>query len=139
MTRAAGLLHLTGDAVMKRRLADLPSKAKAECALAFERIGTTVVAEARRSLAAISPSRPGDPPADPAVAISESLNWSVDAAAGRLTVTASVPYASFLEYGTMRMAARPFLRPAAAGASDTARAELLDALSRAAREPGGNS
>jgi HK97 gp10 family phage protein len=41
-----------------------------------------------------------------------------------LTFGATAPYASFVEFGTIRMAARPYLRPA----MDAHQQKLLDAL-----------
>ena len=126
---------------LKRRLAALPIAALAEVATALDEIGAEVVAEARRSLAADGPvqpdpgrrpaSAPGAPPDDPTGRLAASLSVVADPATPHVTVVASTPYATFLEYGTRHMAARPFLRPAVEAHGEAARSRLAEALRRA--------
>jgi hypothetical protein len=47
----------------------------------------------------------------------DSINYTFHAATLTLIVYAEAPHASFVEFGTSRMAARPYLRPALAEAS----------------------
>ena len=63
-----------------------------------------------------TPSAPGEPPARVSGELMDSVAYGVTGT-GRgpsLAVGAGAPYALALEYGTRRMAPRPFLRPALA-------------------------
>ncbi len=126
----SGSAAAPGLPALARALADLPAAAQAEVGAALDEVAADVVAVARRSLGTASPSAPGDPPADPTGALAASLSATRDGL--QATVAASAPYAGYLEYGTRRMAARPFLRPAVAATAETARAKLRAALARAA-------
>lgn len=50
-----------------------------------------------------------------------------------IRLVADVGYAPFVEYGTRRMAARPFLRPALAAAEASLRGRLVAALPKGAQ------
>lgn len=73
-----------------------------------------VVKDIRANWSSHAPSGPGKPPA----VVSGQLDASIDvkkANNGRridATILIQATYASFLEYGTKNMAARPFVRPA---------------------------
>lgn len=59
------------------------------------------------------PSKPGEPPnADTRVLDSNIETKLEDTRRPRVTVTSHAPYSAPLEYGTEKMAARPFMRPA---------------------------
>lgn len=118
-------------AALRSILAGLPAAVGVEVTSALQAVAETVVAEARRHLdsAYATPSAAGEPPADPTGALAASLTV-VDTPEG-FAATAASPHAFFLEYGTTRMAARPFLRPAADAAGDEARQILAAALARA--------
>ena len=118
MTRALA----SGIADMKRRLAGLPGLAKSEAHEALRRTGADVVAAARAGLAA--------GPHDPSGTLAASLSGTLDEGASRVSVASSAPYAGFLEYGTRRMGARPFLRPAIAATREGAFQHARDALAR---------
>jgi HK97 gp10 family phage protein len=127
-------------AALQALLAGLPAAVRAEVTAALGGIGADMVEGARTSLAQGSPSAPGKPPADPGGSLAASLHWSLDEANGQVTVGTSDPAAIFLEYGTRKMAARPFLRPAASAVTEKAQARLRSALVRAcARVFGGPS
>ena len=112
-------------------LAGLPAAVRGEVTAALHAVAETVVAEARLRLgsAGASPSAPGETPADPSGALAASL--AVVETPDGFAAAASSTYAHFLEYGTTRMAARPFLRPAAEATGDEARRILAAAFARA--------
>lgn len=58
------------------------------------------------------PSRPGEPPNADTRLLDTNIN-TVVVGPGRVNVEAVAPYAAYLEFGTSRMAARPFMEPAA--------------------------
>jgi len=62
----------------------------------------------------VNPSAPGEPPKLVTGQLRNSIDYRVDTSANSVTVTvqAAAPYAGYLEFGTVKMAARPFLRPA---------------------------
>ena len=55
---------------------------------------------------------PGDSPAIRSGALDASVTFEMDATTSRATITVLASYAGYLEYGTAKMAARPFVRPA---------------------------
>lgn len=57
------------------------------------------------------PSRPGKPPHYQTGRLWRSVRWERKNVYG-VSVIANAPYGIFLEYGTSKMAARPYLRPA---------------------------
>lgn len=136
---------------LRRRLAALPEAARAAATPALHEVAEGVADEVRAALdggARVGPSAPGTPPADasgggglgpgPAKQVREvsagrlagSIAVAAEPGLGRAAVTVSAPYAVFLEYGTARMTARPFLRPAALEAGREAVAVLAAALRR---------
>lgn len=59
------------------------------------------------------PSRPGEPPNADTRLLDGSIETSVRAQMPpTVAVESKAPYAGFLEYGTSRMAPRPYMRPA---------------------------
>lgn len=68
-------------------------------------------------------SSPGEPPAVDTGRLRNSIDHAIGA--DHVDVGSSVAYAPYLEYGTSRMAARPFMRPAIAEARP-----LIEALIR---------
>ena len=57
-------------------------------------------------------SAPGEVPANDLGMLANSIEVDVDPTQFNMTISASVPYAQELEYGTRHMLPRPFLRPA---------------------------
>ncbi len=57
-------------------------------------------------------SAPGEPPANDLGNLANSINLRIDQPRMVVFVNASAKYAPALEYGTRKMAARPYLRPA---------------------------
>lgn len=99
----------------------MAQKTPKEIARALYAGGQLIELDAERSITAGSisgkghiPSRPGEPPNADTRALDLSIETKVGGPA-LVTVEAggpSAPYAAYLEYGTSRMAARPFMRPA---------------------------
>ncbi len=119
--RAAGL-----DA-LRRQLAALPRAAALATAPGFMAVAEGVADEVRASLGSgTQASAPGGVPDDPTGRLAASV--TAGATAGGSAVTVAAPEAAFLEYGTLRMAARPFLRPLASRAGAGALARLAAAL-----------
>lgn len=58
-----------------------------------------------------SPSAPGEPPAVDTGTLANSIEGKMHVRGREWRIT-GVEYGEFLEYGTPRMAARPFIRPA---------------------------
>lgn len=59
-------------------------------------------------------SAPGEPPASDTGRLANSIRTEYNVATLTGRVVADAAYAAYLEYGTQRMAPRPFLRPALA-------------------------
>lgn len=122
---------------LKDRLAALPERLQAQVRAALAGIGAALLEETRRRLAddtGPAPSRPGEPPRDPAGRLAATLLASLDQSGTAVTLTAAAPYAPDLEYGTRTMAPRPFLRPAGEAVRPAALAACRDALAQAAEE-----
>jgi HK97 gp10 family phage protein len=78
--------------------------------------GDDVAADIRRSWSTSSPSSPGSPPAVVTGELDRSVvaipEHSMSTGRKRNYIRAMAKHASHLEYGTRKMAARPFMRPA---------------------------
>jgi HK97 gp10 family phage protein len=59
------------------------------------------------------PSRPGEPPNQDTGVLANNIETN-QVAPLRVEVSSNAPYAAHLEFGTSRMAERPYMRPAAA-------------------------
>lgn len=69
--------------------------------------------EIKKDLSGKSPSAPGDPPGVVSGKLRRSMTHEVEKTPRRITgrVGTNIEYAIPLEFGTSRMAARPFVRP----------------------------
>ncbi len=112
-------LQPAGLASLQRRLAGLSGAARAAANEGLRQAGADILAEARARLEAGS--------SDPEGNFAASLSASLDPDASRLTIASNSPHAAFLEFGTRRSGARPFLRPAVAAR----RAAMLGSLRNA--------
>lgn len=72
-------------------------------------------------------SAPGEPPASDTGRLANSISTAYDQEKLVGTVSANTEYASFLEYGTAKMEARPFMRPALAEKTE----EVTELINRA--------
>lgn len=82
------------------------------------------------------PSMPGEPPNADTRQLDTSIVVVLDAPNLSATVVAQAPYSAHLEYGTARMAARPFMRPALARRQAEAEALIAQACQSALRRSG---
>ncbi len=73
-------------------------------------------------------SAPGEPPAMDTGLLANSISTTAEGSL-RYVVSASAHYAIYLEYGTYKMAARPFMRPA----FEQVKPGFLEAIARALR------
>jgi HK97 gp10 family phage protein len=76
-------------------------------------------------------SGPGEPPAPDTGQLMASITTSVDEAALTGNVNAGTAYSQFLEYGSAKMAPRPFMRPALVNKRDAARQDIAEEIGRA--------
>lgn len=119
-----------------RHLTRIGSRTRTLVGRALFVAGGTIEAEAEISITAGSvsgkghvPSAPGQPPN----ADTRQLDTSIETVkAGELAVDviSNAPYSKALEYGTHKMAARPFMRPA----TQKRKAEAVALIARAARK-----
>lgn len=114
----------------RQRFTALPDAVAEAMAAGLDDVAQSVAAEARLKLGAAKPSRPGEPPADPSGTLAKAIGAD-RGPDGSATVTVASRHAVDLEYGTTRMAARPFLRPAIVATRDDARRILRKAFARA--------
>jgi phage gpG-like protein len=84
----------------------------------YQRAGVTHIA-----------SQPGFPPNADTGTLRAAINWQPDGPLTR-TISDGVEYGAFLEFGTVRMGARPFMGPAL----ERLRVGFLDRLSAAVKE-----
>lgn len=73
-----------------------------------------VEAQAKLNASQAPPSQPGQGPAVRTGLLRSSITWrpGIDAESPYVDVGSAVEYAAFVELGTSRMGARPYLRPA---------------------------
>jgi HK97 gp10 family phage protein len=135
----SGSLAAPGLVALRQRLDRLPEEAEAEIGDALNQAAQEMVAAVRDRLGRISPSSRGDPPADPQGELASSLSVTIGPGELKATLAVAAHQAVFLEYGTRRMAARPFLRPAISVMQSSARDELRAALARVGTRLGGSS
>ena len=76
------------------------------------------------------PSRPGEPPNADTRLLDTSIH-TVPVGPGRVNVESTAPYAAALEFGTSRMAARPYMAPAAKKEAPNARRLIAEAMRKA--------
>ena len=78
------------------------------------------------------PSAPGQPPNEDTGTLRNSIILTQPAPL-RVRISANAPYAAFLEFGTSRMAARPFMGPAARKNKKVVRALVANAVKTATK------
>jgi HK97 gp10 family phage protein len=114
------MVTIVGTQVVKARLRRLAgAEAVQEVGKALFVAGNRIQTTAQKSITTGSisgkghiPSKPGEPPN----ADTHGLDRQIETEAVgplKVRVTSNAPYSAFLEFGTSRMAARPFMMPAA--------------------------
>jgi len=100
------------------RLKRMAQKTPQQVTRALYAAGQILEIDAERSITAGSisgaghiPSAPGQPPNADTRTLDSNIETEIGGP-GVVTVTSKAPYSAALEYGTSRMAARPFMRPA---------------------------
>lgn len=104
---------------VRLKLGKLSQSAQAEVFKALYVAGDMVAAEAAVSITRGSisgkghvPSLPGEPPNADTRQLDTNIHLEPDRPRMAIRVVSNAPYSEFLEYGTSKMAARPFLRRA---------------------------
>ena len=115
----------------KALIAALPRAVVARVAPTFDDAASLVAAEARRLLGAQRHTGSRRRLGPTAGTLADSISSGRDPEIGGAVVTVSAPYAADVEFGTSRMAARPFLRPAAEGALPDIRDRLATIFAQA--------
>ena len=108
---------------LRARLRKLPAVMATAMPQAMSHAGETVAETARE----LAPRRTG--------ALRDSIVVARDPVTGQATVEARAPYAAYVEFGTVRRPARPFLGPALAASRSAIIKELARALRRALGRP----
>lgn len=87
----------------------------------LEMAGAALAADIRRRIAIEGPPRsaPGQPPHMDSGELHDSIVWEADPINMRVYVIADAPHAALVEYGTSRVAPRPFMRESLSGAAHT--------------------
>lgn len=79
------------------------------------------------------PSKPGDPPMNDTGTLAGYINVEHKSGTLRATVRSDAPYAAALEFGTSKVAARPYFRPARDKIKPEAQRLVQKALNRAVK------
>jgi len=113
------MAKVTGVDKVTRRLRALPDTVQREVSAALHVAGQVIQAEAQHSITkgAVSgknhvPSRPGEPPMNDTGHLKNHIEVTQPGPL-RVLVTSNAKYSAALEFGTSKMAARPFMNPAA--------------------------
>lgn len=119
-----------------------PQRLKAEIAPALQAAGEKVKANAARSITegAVSgrnhvPSAPNSPPNEDTGHLRTNIKVTQPEPL-KVQVSSEAGYSAALEFGTSKMAARPFMRPAAQATQDDAQKLVAKAVKRAIRNMG---
>lgn len=128
MTRVS----VAGTAALEARLGALARAAETAAAEAVGEGAETLRAAARELVdrSAAQASRPGRPPRRVSGALAASIAVRRGAGAASAEVGSGLDYAAHLEFGTTRMAPRPWLGPSFDSLRPQLRARLLRALCR---------
>lgn len=110
---------VTGTQIHRARLARMRRWAQDDVKKQLAAAGEIVRADAAKSIreGAVSgpghvPSAPGQPPNADTHRLDLSIDVVLDPGGKSVRVVARAPYSAYLEFGSSRMAERPFMRPA---------------------------
>lgn len=138
------MVKITGTKAYKAKLAAVrgPTMTKQVGAALFA-AGQDIQIEAQLSITngAVSgkfhvPSRPGEPPNNDTGVLANNIE-TIQVEPLRVEVSSNAPYAAALEYGTIRMAERPYMRPAVARKRKEVVAQVKEAVSIVVKRAGG--
>lgn len=135
-------VRVTGDKAHSARLKRMASEAERIVVQALYAAGQEIEIEAERSITEGSvsgkhhvPSLPGQPPKADTRLLDTSIETAIVSHQPPLvTVTSNAPYSAALEYGTSKMAERPFMRPATAKKKGAAAALVRRGIAAANRK-----
>jgi HK97 gp10 family phage protein len=121
MMGGGGVPRIRGSKEFSRKLARVAGKGKeAEIGRALFVGGEAIQVEAQISITAGAvsgrghvPSRPGEPPNADTHLLADNIETTQEHPL-RVEVSSNAPYAAALEFGTSKMAERPYMRPAVA-------------------------
>lgn len=131
------MVKINGAAALDRRLKTIPRRAQTNVDKALFVTAQNIEADARVSITRGSisgaghvPSRPGQPPKN------DTGNLKNNIVARRIRrlkyrITSGADYAAFLEFGTRRIRARPYMQPAAEKNRKALRRNVVKAIRRA--------
>lgn len=138
------MARITGDAELRVNLQGLSRDIEDSVFRAVYAAADTIATEAAQSIVRGSisgaghvPSAPGDPPNADTRQLDTSIVTQPDRPRMAARAIAQAPYAAALEYGTVKMAARPFMRPALKKQTPEAVALIRQAVARATSKPRG--
>lgn len=108
-----------GQASLDKRLKAITSpRARKMLGAALREAGETIATYAQKSITtgAVSgkghvPSKPGEPPSNDSGVLANNIEVT-QPAVDEVVVSSNAPYGAALEWGTSKMAARPYFRPA---------------------------
>lgn len=130
-------MPLRGAKAHVKRLRALPALSEREIGAALFTAGEAIQVEAQRSITAGAvsgkghvPSSPGEPPNNNTGVLANNIETTQPAKL-RVRVTSNAGYSAALEFGTGKMAARPFMRPARDKMKPEATRLVQEALNRA--------
>lgn len=132
-------MPMRGASAHIRRLQALAAESEREVSAALFAGGEMIQVEAQRSITAGAvsgkahvPSAPGEPPNNDTGVLANNIETTQPAKL-RVRVTSSAGYSAGLEFGTSKVAARPFMRPARDKKKAEVKALVEKALGRAVR------
>lgn len=135
-------VRVTGDRKHSEHLKRMASNVDRAVAQALYAAGQEIELEAEHSITEGSisgkghiPSAPGEPPNADTRLLDTSIETTlVSVSPPRVDVTSHAPYSAALEFGTSKMAERPFMRPALAKKRSIVREKVVAAVRAANRK-----
>lgn len=131
------MAKISGDDKAQRRIQNIPRTAIKAVGQALFAAGEIIKSDAQVSITtgAVSgknhvPSRPGEPPNEDTGDLRRGIIVTQPAPL-IVQISSNAPYSAYLEFGTSKMAARPFMGPASRKNRNTVRALVAGAVDRA--------
>lgn len=114
--------------INKAKLLELERECPGRARQVIQKIAQDVEQEIKQSFSAQSPSSPGNPPGVDTGTLKNSIIAEPGDNADEWVVHDGVEYGVYLEYGTSKMAARPFFLPAVEKVAQTIPDSLLESV-----------